>query len=536
VLEEFLPNSGLTFGGLMPLGLIAAPAVMMLFRRHPLVWLAVPSTGLYLAIMSVPLLAFGYIYLTYYEILYSPVRNVAPFAYLFTGALVYAAVIWLAGRDRTRISLPLAGAVAGSVGVLASVCLNQSPRGFFLPLIVACAAGVLAAGDGLAGAGRGRRVLAAVLVAGGAVALWPERAPVPPATGVGVEWAAGLPEEDRGILERRFQLIQGEREPGARENWRYLLTDLSRGNVRALVEHPQVAETEGIDRDRFSVARQPPDDVDDLFLGTRLVAALMYPGPWMFIGTAAAAWGITFLVPFWLATARGQRAASAIEEAIGTPFLAHAVPYALFMIPFVVLTARPAYSPLLVGAPVGGGTPSGALANLPCLNLGPRPVPFAEDVAAGALELPPLRACMPSAAVVTWIRSHVPADSVFVLNRWSPVFVPLVLPQQIVALPGTDGTLAEERTLFARYYEFYDERLRSRGVQPFFNAVETPAERAAFVEALGVTHVLVDPPSLGEMRPVLDGLPDLFTRLFVGDGWAVYEVQRAAARRSAGGV
>ena len=44
------------------------------------------------------------------------------------------------------------------------------------------------------------------------------------------------------------------------------------------------------------------------------------------------------------------------------------------------------------------------------------------------------------------------------------------------------------------YYRFFNERMRRYRVQPFFNSVETPAERAAFVDALGVTHVLVDPP------------------------------------------
>jgi hypothetical protein len=148
VLEGFVPNAALTFGGLIPLGLLAAPVVLVVFRRRVLSWFAVPSIGLYLAIMSAPLLAFAYIYATYFEILYSPVRNVVWFAYLFAGALVYVATVALVRVDRTRLTLPIAGFAAGVLGVLATSCLNQSGAGFFLPLIVACAGAALLAAEG----------------------------------------------------------------------------------------------------------------------------------------------------------------------------------------------------------------------------------------------------------------------------------------------------------------------------------------------------------------------------------------------------
>jgi hypothetical protein len=66
-------------------------------------------------------------------------------------------------------------------------------------------------------------------------------------------------------------------------------------------------------------------------------------------------------------------------------------------------------------------------------------------------------------------------------------------------------------------------------VQPFFNAVETPAERAEFVEKLGVTHILVNPPHYDEMRPVLDALPGQFALKYTHEKWAVYEATRNAA-------
>jgi hypothetical protein len=179
--------------------------------------------------------------------------------------------------------------------------------------------------------------------------------------------------------------------------------------------------------------------------------------------------------------------------------------------------------------PSGGSTPSATLANLPCVDLDRRPAPFVEDLSLDSpVELPALKACMPSANVIAWLRDHLPVEAVIATNRWNPVFLPLVVPQQIAAFPGTDRTLEQERALFGEYYRFYADRMRAHRVQPFFNAVETPTERAAFLSALGVTHVVLDPASFDEIRPVLDGRPDLFTRQYVGDGWAVYGVRGAA--------
>ena len=68
--------------------------------------------------------------------------------------------------------------------------------------------------------------------------------------------------------------------------------------------------------------------------------------------------------------------------------------------------------------------------------------------------------------------------------------------------------------------------MQTRGVQFFFNDRETPDERRAFVRDLGVTHVLVDPQYYSTLRPVLDGLPQMFTRLYDSGRWVVYEVRR----------
>ena len=88
-----------------------------------------------------------------------------------------------------------------------------------------------------------------------------------------------------------------------------------------------------------------------------------------------------------------------------------------------------------------------------------------------------------------------------------------------------DASFVEEDRLFEEYYRFFDERMRQHRIQPFFNAVESPGERDAFVKALGVTHILVNPTHYDELRRVLDGLPGQFVLRYTHKGWAIYEVK-----------
>ena len=93
-----------------------------------------------------------------------------------------------------------------------------------------------------------------------------------------------------------------------------------------------------------------------------------------------------------------------------------------------------------------------------------------------------------------------PIDAVFAIDRWNPYLPSVFVPQQVVVYPQVEVTFENEDEMFAGITRFYNERLRASRVQPFFNSVETPQERAAFVDALGVTHVLVDPAYYREMR------------------------------------
>jgi hypothetical protein len=76
---------------------------------------------------------------------------------------------------------------------------------------------------------------------------------------VTVRWAAGLPEDRRRDLERRYGLAQGVSREGTA--WRYRLHDRSSANIAALLRDPVVDDTHGLDRSTGALV-QSSDDPD----------------------------------------------------------------------------------------------------------------------------------------------------------------------------------------------------------------------------------------------------------------------------------
>jgi hypothetical protein len=530
ILSEFVLNADQVYEGITPLLLWSGPAILVLFPRQPLAWMACVATAVYLAVMTVPLFAIPYIYVTYFEILFTPVRNVMFFVYLFAGAIVYAGFAALTRWDRTRLSAPVVGVIAGALALAVALCVNHTASGFMVPLIAAYAAAVLLAWQPSALPPMARRAMMAVLLLVGLVTLFPERDPPVRVTDVSVRWSAGLGDEQRQRLERQFSLERGEpnsNRTDALDVWNYELRDASAENVRALVTHPSVADTGGIERSTFTVAPQSPQS-DHPYLGVTYAPPLQYPGMAWFVAAALFLWTLGFVAPVLLASARGRSLVVALNAEADAPLYRQAAPFALMLVPLALWPARPTLSPLYAPDwPAAASTPSSMLASMPCMKTERRPAPFSEDLLEGeAVMLPEGTACPPGGGVVTWVRENIPVDAVFAINRWNPYLPTVFMPQQVVVYPQVEVTFEDEHELFGSYYRYYDERMRTRRVQPFFNSVETSAERAAFVQGMGVTHVLVDPAYFEEMRAVLDRLPEQFALRYREGEWAVYEVVR----------
>jgi hypothetical protein len=524
------------YNGLLPLFLFGGPLVVVLFRHRPLVWLIASSTVAYLLLMSVPVFAAAYVYATYFEMLHLPVRNVIFFVYVTAGVLLYAGVVALARVDRTRLSLLVAGVLGGAFALLTILCLNRSHWGFAAPLAAAYGMTFLCLGEGsvrrrVAMAG----IPAALVALAGLLMLWPDRSPVQRSEQVSVRWHSELSDERRVAFEGKFSLAQGEPKPDRADDenvWNYRVTDLSVENIRGIVTHPDVLDTHFIDRSTFRVQSQPPPG--HLPLGVQYVTWMQYPGVYLFAGTAVLVWMLGLAMPVGLAAMRSNEALSSFETALRAPFYRHALPFALFLLPFALWTAQPSASPLTTALSEPAGrwsTPRGMVDGLPCVTVAPAQARFTEELFPDdPVMLPERTMCPPSASLIEWIRSQVPVNAVFAIDRWDTYPTAMFSPQQVDVFPSLDASFAEEEFLFRQYYRFFFERMRQYRVQPFFNSVESPDERDAFVRALGVTHVLVNPAHYDELRPVLDGLPGQFELRYADEPWAIYEVKARGLR------
>lgn len=102
--------------------------------------------------------------------------------------------------------------------------------------------------------------------------------PGPPPAPVNVRWQANLAEGERIRLERELSLERGKLREGT--TWAYGLRDSSRSNIRALVEHPEVEDTHGIDRSRFRVTEAEGRDHQRSTLLLALALGLAWAGIW----------------------------------------------------------------------------------------------------------------------------------------------------------------------------------------------------------------------------------------------------------------
>src|SRR3954471_1265032 len=69
------------------------------------------------------------------------------------------------------------------------------------------------------------------------------------AVNIHVRWTAGVTGAQRATLEKRFGLTGGKQSEGT--TWAYALADTSTANIRALIQDPQVDDTEHLNRVRF---------------------------------------------------------------------------------------------------------------------------------------------------------------------------------------------------------------------------------------------------------------------------------------------
>jgi len=131
----------------------------------------------------------------------------------------------------------------------------------------------------------------------------------------------------------------------------------------------------------------------------------------------------------------------------------------------------------------------------------------------------------PNEKLRAWAAKSLPADAVLAVNTFNACPSPPFLPQQIDAWPAIASfNLSYVKQLFPDFYHFCDRTMLRYHTQPFFNTAETLEERLEFLNALKITHVLVDPMYYADLKAVLARWPDHFHTVYDDGAWAVVEV------------
>jgi hypothetical protein len=95
-----------------------------------------------------------------------------------------------------------------------------------------------------------------------------------PAPRIAIRWPADLDPERRQELERRFLLVNPATD---RDRVEYDLLDTSPGNVEALVREPDVADTDRVGRERFTLPLDVPYGTSWMWVAHR-TPVLRIPG------------------------------------------------------------------------------------------------------------------------------------------------------------------------------------------------------------------------------------------------------------------
>jgi hypothetical protein len=137
MLDRYMPAFGLIFRWWMPVILLGSPVVLYLLRHRPLAWMLASGIAVYMAVIRFPVFAIPYVYATYWEILYAPVRKVAVFAHLLAGVSAYILAARLARHGYTILCIAALGLAWAAVELFRRLgpATLQQPDVLFLPVL-----------------------------------------------------------------------------------------------------------------------------------------------------------------------------------------------------------------------------------------------------------------------------------------------------------------------------------------------------------------------------------------------------------------
>jgi hypothetical protein len=137
-----------------------------------------------------------------------------------------------------------------------------------------------------------------------------------------------------------------------------------------------------------------------------------------------------------------------------------------------------------------------------------------------------LEYCAPPPALIAYLRDRVPAEAILAVDLGQIHEPSMFVPQQVTVWSGAVEGLVDPERIFSVYFRHLARAQAAGHEQPFFNAGETAVERQAFLQDLGVTHVLLNPRMYQSLKPVFDQERDLLTVRLDAEQWALYEVHQ----------
>jgi hypothetical protein len=320
---------------------------------------------------------------------------------------------------------------------------------------------------------------------------------------------------ERVLHEVRFNLADLRQMEGT--SWSYALLDPSRENVQALVQSPAVADTHEINRRTFQVNEAAPRS-DKVTWAASRIPVLGHPVGYdivliLLIGTAVTA---------ALRGAAGATLPTADAILLGAE-MRHPRPvlFGAAVLALAGLTWTPDLSALAITERLH--RPADTVTAIPCGEKPQRLAPYAPEGVEVAVTT--TLSCPPTPELMEWVTTHVPVDAIFAVNTWNEHPPSVFFPQQFTGWAGLDSNFLNPDELFGPYLRFYRRTLAEHGAQPFFNERESAEDRRAFVEALGITHVLVDPAYHDVVVTALEGNA-MFEKQYDRGGWAVFRVRR----------
>jgi hypothetical protein len=119
---HFMVNQQYFFYTWFPVVLVLAPLVLVAYATRPLVPFLGASLLAYAIIVFVPVVSIAYVYLTYYEILFTPVRNSLFFIYLLAGPLLLLAADAIGSLGTRTKRIAAASALIAALSVAYIFC------------------------------------------------------------------------------------------------------------------------------------------------------------------------------------------------------------------------------------------------------------------------------------------------------------------------------------------------------------------------------------------------------------------------------